>query len=81
MPTLKDKILYDLENLERILAEIPDAESLPQLSILELAGLAALLQNFYKGIENILKNILLEKAYMIQSDGSWHKNLLNQALN
>jgi hypothetical protein len=61
MAELKEKILVEVENIDRLLQEMPAAEKLAGLSVLELAGVATLLHNFYNGIENILKQILCEK--------------------
>ena len=76
---LKDKIEIDLENIDRVLAELPDHEILSQLSVLELAGVATLLHNFYNGIENILKRVMIEKEAASPSGSSWHKELLSLA--
>jgi hypothetical protein len=72
MSTLNEKIEAEIENINRVLKEIPPAKSLPSLSILELAGVATLLHNFYNGIENILKQILLSKNLIIPQGDSWH---------
>ncbi len=81
MATLKDKIAAEIEILDQIFLEIPSHENLPNLSTLELAGVATLLHNFYNGIENIIKQILLSKGEQIPVSGSWHKDLLNLAVN
>jgi hypothetical protein len=80
MASLKDKINVDIENLDRVFEELPSHEILPQLSTLELAGVATLLHNFYNGIENILKRILFEKEISIPQGDAWHKDLLNLAV-
>ena len=46
MASLKDKINIDIDNIDRVFQEMPHHDILPQLSILELAGVAALLYNF-----------------------------------
>ena len=53
MVNLPQKIKAELENINEIFNELPPHYKLPELSTLELAGVAALLHNFYNGIENI----------------------------
>ena len=77
MASLQDKINLDIENIDRVFAELPQHEVLHKLSILELAGVATLLHNFYNGIENIFKRILIEKGISIPQGSAWHKELLN----
>lgn len=79
MANLKIKIDAEIENLNQLFLEIPSHESLPKLSILELAGVATLLHNFYNGIENIIKQILFSKGEQLPTSGSWHRDLLNLA--
>ncbi len=76
MDKLSQKINAELENIDEVFNEIPPHTKLPYLSTLELAGVAALLHNFYNGIENILKQILLSKDIIIPDGKSWHKELL-----
>lgn len=79
MADLKDKINAEIENIDRLFQEMPSFEKLPALSILELAGIATLLHNFYNGIEKILKHIVQAKNQIIPEGSSWHKDLLNLA--
>lgn len=76
MAELSGKIISELANIDQIFNEIPSHEKLPYLSVLELAGVAALLHNFYNGIENILKQILIAGKIQIPEGRSWHKELL-----
>ena len=76
MDKLSQKLNAELENIDEVFNEIPSHTKLPYLSTLELAGVAALLHNFYNGIENILKQILLSKDIIIPKGKSWHKELL-----
>ena len=79
MSDLKTRISVELENIDLILAELPQAKDLPGLSRLELAGTAALVHNFYSGIESIIKQILLSKDVSVAEGGSWHKELIETA--
>ena len=71
-----EKIEAELENIERVLADLPKPESLTELSSLELAGVAALIHNFYNGIENIFKQIVVSKGLKVPKGPSWHINLI-----
>lgn len=79
MANLRDEIDIDVENINRVFAEMPNYKMLHQLSNLELAGVATLLHNFYNGAENIIKRILIDKGLLIPQGSSWHKELLNLA--
>ena len=79
MANPKDKINIDIENIDRVFEELPNHAILPQLSVLELAGVTTLLHNFYSGVENILKRILIEKGLSRPQGNAWHKELLNLA--
>ena len=79
MADLKTKIEVELECIDQVLAEIPSYDQLPELSILELAGVATFLHNFYNGIENIIKQIITSKNITIPTGSSWHKNLIDIA--
>ena len=77
MAKVHEHVDAELENIERTLAEVPDFESLPNLSNLELAGLAALIHNFYNGIENILKQLVTAIGRKLPDGPSWHQDLIN----
>lgn len=64
MTKLRDRIDAEFENIDASLQHLPDAGRLPLLSDLELAGVAALLNSSYNGVENILKQIPIP-AYML----------------
>lgn len=80
MASLSEQIQIDIENIDRVFAEMPSYKVFPRLSTLELAGVATLLQNFYNGAENIIKRILIENGIMLPQGSSWHKELLNLAV-
>ena len=80
MDNLSEKISAELENIDEVFKEIPSHEKLPYLSTLELAGAAALLHNFYNGIENILKQIFISENIEIPEGTSSHKELIETAV-
>ncbi len=55
MASLIEAIEAELENVRGVLSALPDKDRLVRLSYLELAGSAALIHNFYNGIETCLK--------------------------
>jgi hypothetical protein len=81
MVKLSEKIKAELENIDEIFKEIPISSNLSQISNLELAGVAAFLHNFYNGIENILKQILISKDVKLPEGESWHKQVLEYSVN
>ncbi|MBN1114965.1 MAG: hypothetical protein JXA66_06455 [Oligoflexia bacterium] len=76
MKNLKQNIEAELKNIEDILSRLPGMEDLHKLSVLELAGTSAMVQSFYNGIENILKQCLLSKKIKLPAGRNWHKELL-----
>lgn len=80
MAEVHEQVEAEFENIERTLTEIPEPESLSGLSNLELAGLAALIHNFYNGIENILKQIITAAGKKLPDGPSWHQDLINTAI-
>ena len=81
MAKLSVHLRVELDNIQQILDQFPKPDKLHKLSALELAGVAALLHNFYNGIENVLKQIVRHKGLSIPKGQSWHRDLLDLALN
>ncbi len=77
MSELSERVQVELANIRRVLDELPASETLPTLSALEIAGVAALLHNFYNGVENILKQFARARGLGMPVGDSWHRDLVN----
>ncbi len=79
MADFRQRIEAESENIQKALSRIPEAKHLPKLSTLELAGVAALIHSFYNGVENILKQAVLEKGKVLPRGETWHRDLVELA--
>jgi uncharacterized protein YutE (UPF0331/DUF86 family) len=79
MANLSEKVEAELEQIEQALREMPSARGMRELSVLELAGTASLLNSFYHGVENILKQALRATGTALPTGAAWHRDLLQAA--
>jgi hypothetical protein len=79
MAKVRERVEAEFENIERVVAELPTSSLLPGLSSLELAGVATLIHNFYNGIENVLKQVVIASGKKLPEGASWHQDLLAEA--
>ena len=77
MAKARELVEAELENIRQVIAELPSADSIPNLSSLELTGVAALIHNFYNGIENVLKQMVVHLGVELSHNSSWHRDLVN----
>jgi uncharacterized alkaline shock family protein YloU len=62
MDDLREEMLAEIENINRVVVETSKIQDVAKLSSLELSGVASLLHNFYNGIENVLKRVALSQG-------------------
>jgi uncharacterized protein YutE (UPF0331/DUF86 family) len=79
MADIIDKLLAEAEQVEDTIRVLTRIAVISETTPLERAGIAALLHNFYNGIENILKQILADKNIPLPNSSAWHKELLELA--
>ena len=77
MDNLSKQVLAEKENVDIALSNLKKAMDREEKSVVELAAIGTFLHNIYKGIENILKQILKIKDVEVPKSDTWHKDLLN----
>ena len=80
MASTKDKVLAEMENITRVMFEVEKTKKISDKELVVLVGIGAYLQNIYTGMENILKQILVHRNIPIPDTPTWHKDLLNLAV-
>lgn len=80
MVSVKEKVHAEMENISKVLMELEKVKGRPNKELVVLVGIGAYLQNIYTGMENILKQLLLHKNISIPDTPTWHKDLLNLAV-
>lgn len=68
----------EFKNINIVLSELFTVVKVgkQEYSKAELAAIATFVHNFYNGVENILKRILLYKKTEIKDTSTWHKDML-----
>lgn len=79
---LREYCEAEFENIDAVLSElfyivIPDKI---EYSTAELAAIATFVHNFYNGIENVLKRIMMFENVETKDTPTWHKDLLKTSL-
>lgn len=79
---LNDYCRAEFENIDSVLSELalvikPKKQ---KYSVADLAAAATFIHNFYNGIENILKRVLVYLNVDTKETPTWHKDLLKTSL-
>jgi len=79
MADYRKKIEAEFEQMARSIEKLPNSP-LSELNDLELSGVGGILQSFYNGIENILKQTFLACGKQISQGDQWHRQIIQQAV-
>ncbi|MEW6096945.1 MAG: hypothetical protein AB1567_10565 [bacterium] len=79
---IKEYCEAEFENIDIVISELSSMVQTKksEYSIPELAAISTFIHNFYNGIENILKRVLLYRQIETKNTPTWHKNLLKTSL-
>ena len=80
MTNLEERLEIEFENIEKTFREFPPSRTCSSLSNIEIAGVGALLHNFYSGVEKILKDIVRSKGISLPDGATWHRDLIDLAV-
>ena len=80
MVSIEEKVRAEMENITTVLTEIERVKDMPQKELVVLVGLGAYLQSVCTGMENILKQLLVYEKIPVPNTPTWHKDLLNLAV-
>ena len=77
MGELLREILAEKEHILETLQALQQALARKEKTVVELAAIAAFLQNAYNGIENTLKRVLKSRGISVPASDSFHRDLLD----
>ena len=80
MASVKEKVHAEMENIAKVLIELEKVKGRPNKELVVLVGIGAYLHSIYTGMENILKQVLSYEKISIPATLTWHKDLLNLAI-
>ncbi len=80
MADLTKEILAEKENIEIALANLTEALSREEKTVIELTAIGAFMLNIYNGMENILKQSQSAINIKTPNTDKWHKDLLNASV-
>lgn len=82
MTATSERVDAELENIDRTVSIFPAESELRDgnLTPLELAGVGAVLHDFYNGLENVLKQVIRDRGGAVPDGDAWHRELLGLAV-